>query len=47
MTTPWNHVGFSEQGIDETTLWIGSRGAHTPCHMDTYGCNLVAQVIGR
>lgn len=44
---PWDLVGFPEQGFNETTLWIGSRGAHTPCHSDTYGYNLVAQVIGR
>lgn len=28
------------------TLWLGSRGAHTPCHLDAYGINLVAQVSG-
>ena len=25
----------------------GTAGAHTPCHYDTYGCNLVAQVSGK
>ncbi|KAH0947072.1 hypothetical protein HN011_008095 [Eciton burchellii] len=42
-------------GIDESigknglhsTIWIGSKGAHTDCHWDTYGYNLVAQVFGR
>lgn len=30
-----------------STIWIGSKGAHTDCHWDTYGYNLVAQVHGR
>ncbi|KAL6432493.1 hypothetical protein ACFW04_006819 [Cataglyphis niger] len=42
-------------GIDEefgknglySTIWIGSKGAHTDCHWDTYGYNLVAQIHGR
>uniref|UniRef100_A0A2M4CVZ6 JmjC domain-containing protein n=1 Tax=Anopheles darlingi TaxID=43151 RepID=A0A2M4CVZ6_ANODA len=38
--------GFPE--IDEDiTFWIGSTFAHTPCHYDTYGCNIVVQVYGR
>ncbi|KAL1461714.1 hypothetical protein WDU94_013586 [Cyamophila willieti] len=45
--SPWEFVGLPELSLKETTLWIGSKGAHTPCHSDTYGCNLVAQVIGR
>uniref|UniRef100_A0A8D8SX04 HSPB1-associated protein 1 n=1 Tax=Cacopsylla melanoneura TaxID=428564 RepID=A0A8D8SX04_9HEMI len=45
--SPWELVGFPERTLRDTTLWIGSKGAHTPCHYDTYGCNLVAQVIGR
>ncbi|PSN48234.1 hypothetical protein C0J52_03590 [Blattella germanica] len=43
----WKNFGFPERGGAESTLWIGNDGAHTPCHMDTYGCNLVAQVYGR
>ncbi|XP_076480177.1 HSPB1 associated protein 1 isoform X4 [Bombus vancouverensis nearcticus] len=31
---------------DDSTLWIGSKGAHTNCHQDSYGCNLVAQIHG-
>jgi len=42
----WAKLGFPELKRDESTLWIGSPGAHTPCHMDSYGCNLVAQVHG-
>ena len=26
---------------------MGSEGAYTVCHYDTYGCNLVAQIHGR
>lgn len=32
---------------EESTVWIGSTGAHTPCHQDLYGINLVAQVYGK
>ncbi|XP_023339562.1 HSPB1-associated protein 1 isoform X2 [Eurytemora carolleeae] len=32
-------------GMD-STLWIGSQGAHTPCHQDSYGYNLVCQLVG-
>ncbi|KAK7012354.1 Cupin superfamily protein [Halocaridina rubra] len=42
----WSLFGFSGRGTEESTLWIGSNGANTPCHIDTYGCNLVAQVLG-
>ncbi|XP_048580082.1 HSPB1-associated protein 1 isoform X2 [Nematostella vectensis] len=31
----------------QSTIWVGSEGAFTPCHMDTYGSNLVAQIFGR
>ncbi|KAK3876164.1 hypothetical protein Pcinc_019013 [Petrolisthes cinctipes] len=43
----WGAYGFPERGIDDSTLWIGTLGANTPCHIDTYGCNLVAQIMGR
>ncbi|KAG7202658.1 hypothetical protein KM043_009833 [Ampulex compressa] len=42
----WSRFGFDKSG-DDTTLWIGSKGAHTNCHQDSYGCNLVAQICGR
>ncbi|CAK8985942.1 unnamed protein product [Durusdinium trenchii] len=28
------------------TLWLGSKGARTPCHQDAYGHNIVAQIAG-
>lgn len=34
-------------GGPDSTIWVGSKGAHTNCHQDTYGCNLVAQTHGR
>ncbi|EHB00949.1 HSPB1-associated protein 1, partial [Heterocephalus glaber] len=43
----WSDFGFPGRDGQESTLWIGSLGAHTPCHLDTYGCNLVFQVQGR
>lgn len=41
----WGALGFPERGTADSTLWIGSAGANTPCHIDTYGINLVAQVV--
>ncbi|XP_058175003.1 HSPB1-associated protein 1 homolog [Anopheles ziemanni] len=38
--------GFPEVE-DDVTFWVGSANAHTPCHYDTYGCNIVVQVYGR
>uniref|UniRef100_A0A182JGC8 JmjC domain-containing protein n=1 Tax=Anopheles atroparvus TaxID=41427 RepID=A0A182JGC8_ANOAO len=38
--------GFPEVQ-DDITFWVGSAHAHTPCHYDTYGCNIVVQVYGR
>lgn len=38
-------LGFNT--LDEFNFWLGSAGAHTPCHFDTYGCNVVVQVFGR
>ncbi|KAL0600309.1 HSPB1-associated protein 1, partial [Plecturocebus cupreus] len=43
----WSDFGFPGRNGHESTLWIGSLGAHTPCHLDSYGCNLVFQVQGR
>ncbi|XP_076165487.1 HSPB1 associated protein 1 isoform X2 [Ptiloglossa arizonensis] len=42
----WERFGFDKTGSD-STLWIGNKGAHTNCHQDSYGCNLVAQIHGR
>ncbi|XP_010216848.1 PREDICTED: HSPB1-associated protein 1 [Tinamus guttatus] len=43
----WSDFGFPGRSGRESTLWIGSEGANTPCHLDSYGCNLVLQVEGR
>ncbi|XP_040296803.1 HSPB1-associated protein 1 isoform X2 [Bufo bufo] len=43
----WADFGFPGRGGRDSTLWVGSRGANTPCHIDSYGCNLVLQVQGR
>lgn len=46
----WLKFGIDEElGQDgsNSTIWIGSKGAHTDCHQDTYGYNLVAQIHGR
>ncbi|NWT41092.1 HBAP1 protein, partial [Chroicocephalus maculipennis] len=43
----WSDFGFPGRSGKESTLWIGSEGANTPCHLDSYGCNLVLQVEGR
>uniref|UniRef100_A0A4W3JSF5 Hspb associated protein 1 n=1 Tax=Callorhinchus milii TaxID=7868 RepID=A0A4W3JSF5_CALMI len=43
----WSDFGFPGRDGRDSTLWIGSEGASTPCHLDCYGCNLVLQVQGR
>lgn len=43
----WKKLGYESLGAKDSTLWIGSTGAHTPCHQDLYGINLVAQVYGK
>uniref|UniRef100_A0ABD2VVF9 JmjC domain-containing protein n=1 Tax=Trichogramma kaykai TaxID=54128 RepID=A0ABD2VVF9_9HYME len=42
----WKLFDLDFDGSD-STMWIGSEGAHTSCHQDTYGCNIVAQIHGR
>lgn len=42
----WRKFGIDKDGCD-STIWIGSKGAHTNCHQDSYGYNLVAQIHGR
>lgn len=42
----WERFNIDKTGND-STLWIGSKGAHTNCHQDSYGCNLIAQIHGR
>ena len=43
----WSWAGLSSTDANKSTLWIGSKGSFTPCHKDSYGCNLHAQIIGR
>lgn len=43
----WGVMGFVGRGGADSTLWVGSEESYTPCHYDTYGCNLVAQLWGR
>ncbi|KAL6100350.1 hspbap1 [Pungitius sinensis] len=43
----WSEFGFEGRDGRESTLWVGSERANTPCHLDSYGCNLVLQVEGR
>ncbi|XP_038078353.1 HSPB1-associated protein 1-like [Patiria miniata] len=43
----WSDLGFEDRDGRQSTLWIGSAGAFTPGHYDTYGFNLVAQIYGR
>lgn len=43
-------INFKASGFDnveDILFWIGSKGANTPCHYDTYGINIVVQVFGR
>lgn len=42
----WRAFVADARAID-STLWIGSAGAFTPAHYDSYGCNWVAQLDGR
>ncbi|KAM4609104.1 HSPB1-associated protein 1 homolog isoform 2-T2 [Polymixia lowei] len=43
----WSGFGFKGRDGKQSTLWIGTEGANTPCHLDSYGYNLVLQVQGR
>lgn len=45
-----NGIDFAFLGfpniIDNIFFWLSSKGGHTPCHYDSYGCNVVVQVYG-
>ncbi|XP_039493972.1 lysine-specific demethylase 8 [Drosophila santomea] len=41
----FSSFGFPDIG-DDFRFWLGSEGANTPCHYDTYGVNIVVQVHG-
>lgn len=43
----WSALGLQDIDGHDSTLWVGSKGASTPCHYDSYGFNLVAQIQGR
>ncbi|KAJ0173719.1 hypothetical protein K1T71_010868 [Dendrolimus kikuchii] len=43
----WKEFGYSDKGAKDSTLWVGSSGAHTPAHQDTYGVNIIAQLYGK
>ncbi|XP_062861963.1 HSPB1-associated protein 1 homolog isoform X2 [Trichomycterus rosablanca] len=43
----WSDFGYPGRDGRESTIWVGTNGANTPCHQDTYGCNLVFQIQGR
>lgn len=43
-------ITFKQLGFDnaeDILFWLGSSGANTPCHYDTYGFNIVVQVFGQ
>ena len=42
----WRPFGFEKRNANDSTLWIGTKNAYTPCHYDSYGYNLVAQIYG-
>lgn len=42
----FSKLGFSE-ATTECNYWLCSEQTNTPCHYDTYGCNIVVQVYGR
>ena len=42
----WEPFGFKGRGSRQTTFWCGTSGSYTPCHFDTYGCNVVVQLHG-
>ncbi|CAB1347065.1 unnamed protein product [Coregonus sp. 'balchen'] len=33
----WSQFGFPGRNGRDSTLWIGTEGANTPCHLDSYG----------
>lgn len=41
----FNELGF--ENAEDVLFWLGTAGANTPCHYDTYGFNIVVQIFGR
>ena len=44
----WSILGpvMRDRAVGSSTFWFGTELAHTPCHLDTYGVNFVAQLHG-
>jgi HSPB1-associated protein 1 len=42
----WSAFGFLNRNANDSTLWLGTKDAYTPCHFDTYGYNLIFQAYG-
>ena len=42
----WGCAGLAGRGGSKTVFWMGTAGAYTPCHYDSYGYNIVAQLHG-
>lgn len=42
----WAELGIPEVTAASSTLWMGSFGAHTPLHYDSYGHNVIIQLHG-
>lgn len=40
----WTLLGFEPDEGQDAAIWIGSKSAHTACHYDSYGFNVVYQV---
>ncbi|XP_065198767.1 HSPB1-associated protein 1-like, partial [Sycon ciliatum] len=43
----WQCVGLPGRDGSKSVFWMGTKGAYTPCHYDTYGYNVVTQLYGR
>ncbi|KAF1743602.1 hypothetical protein MXB_2588, partial [Myxobolus squamalis] len=42
----WSFVGYPDKRMDDTTIWIGTSGAYTPLHFDSYGINFHTVISG-
>lgn len=42
----FSYFGFPH-ATEDCSFWLCSKGANTPCHFDSYGCNIVVQIYGR
>jgi hypothetical protein len=42
----FQHDLFSTVDITNPTCWLGTMNSYTPLHYDTYGCNVVIQLVG-